>query len=168
MRHKEWIVVGEMLDKFKKCIQKDISDDTGPKISMMTSVQSNRSGIVANKNSMSIIDDESIVSMSDRIIQFGSHLFILRDKALDEIQDEGDFGTHKLINIKKRHLGKDVAGALYPIKLEDGSLKKNFVNFEISNFGVEEKGDLRDILASRNKDNQVTLDDHQDDVPDMV
>jgi replicative DNA helicase len=149
----EWIVVGEMLDKFKKCIQKDISDDTGPKISMMTSVQSNRSGIVANKNSMSIIDDESIVSMSDRIIQFGSHLFILRDKALDEIQDEGDFGTHKLINIKKRHLG---------------SLKKNFVNFEISNFGVEEKGDLRDILASRNKDNQVTLDDHQDDVPDMV
>lgn len=74
---------------------KEIVNDKGPCISMMTSVQSNRAGIVNNKQSANVVDDESIVSLSDRITQFSSHMFILRNKTTDELQTEKDL---ELIN----------------------------------------------------------------------
>ncbi|NVM34358.1 MAG: hypothetical protein HWN81_02105 [Candidatus Lokiarchaeota archaeon] len=144
----EWQIVGEMVDKFKRCVQKEILHDGEPIIPMITSVQSNRYGITNNRNAQNIVDDESIVSLSDRIIQFCTHMFILRNKTADEIEEEGGrFGTHKLINIKSRHLGQDVAGALEPVQIGD-SLRKNFVNLEFRNFNITECGDLRDIAHS--------------------
>lgn len=141
----EWQLVGEMVDKFKKCIQKEMRIDGKPIIPMITSVQSNRSGITNNRTAQNVIDDESIVSLSDRIIQFCSHMFILRKKTTDEIVAEGNqFGTHKLINIKSRHLGADLAGALEPVRIGD-TLRNNFINLEFKNFCITERGDLRDI-----------------------
>jgi replicative DNA helicase len=163
----EWQIVGEMVDKYKKCIQKDIKSDNGPCISMMTSVQSNRAGIVTNKMAANVTDDESIVSLSDRITQFSSHMFILRNKTFDELQNESGYGTHKFINVKARHLGKDIAGAINPVKMPDGSLKKNFVNLEIANFCVTEKGDLRDIVDSTSA-NATVAQDSNDNVPDLA
>jgi replicative DNA helicase len=143
----EWQLVGEMVDKFKKCIQKEMLVDNKPIIPMITSVQSNRSGITNNRNSQNIVDDESIVSLSDRIIQFCSHMFILRKKTTDEVQSEqNQFGSHKLINIKARHLGSDIAGALEPVLVGD-VLRNNFINLEFKNFAITEKGDLRDVIA---------------------
>lgn len=162
----EWQVVGEMVDKYKKCIQRDIQGDNGPCISMMTSVQSNRSGIVTNKTSANVTDDESIVSLSDRITQFSSHMFILRNKTLDEIQNEPNFGTHKFINVKARHLGKDIAGAINPVKMPDNTFKRNFVNLQIENFLVTEKGDLRDIVDSLSTTATLSQ-DGTDDVPEL-
>lgn len=162
----EWQVVGEMIDKYKKCIQRDIKNENGPCISMMTSVQSNKNGIVTNKLAANVVDDESIVSLSDRITQFSSHMFILRTKTLDELQNETGFGTHKLINIKARHLGKDIAGAINPVKMADGSLRKNFINLEIDNFLITERGDLRDIVDSLST-NATVSQDGTDDVPHM-
>jgi len=145
----EWQIVGEMVDKYKKCIQRDIlSEKKDPTISMITSVQSNRSGIVTNRNATSVVDDESIVSLSDRITQFSSHMFILRPKTNDELISEPDFGTHKLINVKARHLGKDIAGAINPVRMPDDTFRKNFINLEFNNFCITEKGDLRDIVNS--------------------
>jgi hypothetical protein len=161
----EWQVVGEMVDKFKKCIQKEILDDGEPIIPMITSVQSNRSGITNNRQSQNVIDDESIVSLSDRITQFCSHMFILRNKTADEIQNEGSsFGTHKLINVKARHLGEDIAGAVEPVRVGD-TLRKNFINLEFNNFCITEKGDLRDI--ARTLEGGADLEDTEpdDDIP---
>jgi hypothetical protein len=155
-----------MVDKYKRTIQRDIKSDKGPCISMMTSVQSNRAGIVTNKQASNVTDDESIVSLSDRITQFSSHMFILRNKTFDELQSEPGFGTHKLINVKARHLGKDIAGAINPIKMADNTLKKNFVNLEIANFCVNEKGDLRDIVDSLTATATVAK-DGGDDVPEL-
>ena len=146
----EWQTVGEMVDKFKKCIQKEILEEGNPVIPMITSVQSNRSGITTNRQSANIIDDESIVSLSDRITQFCSHMFILRQKTNDEVAEEGNqFGTHKLINVKARHLGKDIAGACEPVQVDD-NLRKNFINLSFRNFNITECGDLRDIVNFRN------------------
>jgi replicative DNA helicase len=162
----EWQVVGEMVDKFKKCIQKEILHDGNPIIPMITSVQSNRSGITNNRQAQNIIDDESIVSLSDRITQFCSHMFILRNKTVDEIESEGrSFGTHKLINVKARHLGKDIAGAVEPVRIGD-TLRKNFINLEFRNFSITEKGDLRDI--SRFLEGHMELDrNDNDDLPNF-
>jgi hypothetical protein len=144
----EWQIVGEMVDKFKKCVQKEILHEGEPIIPMITSVQSNRYGITNNRNAQNVVDDESIVSLSDRIIQFCSHMFILRSKTADEIEIEGsNFGTHKLVNIKSRHLGQDIAGALEPIQVGD-TLRKNFINLNFANFNITERGDLRDIVRS--------------------
>ena len=142
----EWQLVGEMVDKFKRCVQKEILFNNAPIIPMITSVQSNRSGITNNRNSQNVIDDESIVSLSDRITHFCSHMFILRNKTADEILNEGTrFGTHKLINAKSRHLGRDISGAVEPVRVGD-TLRKNFINLEFKNFCITERGDLRDIV----------------------
>ncbi|MAG59506.1 hypothetical protein CMO96_01825 [Candidatus Woesebacteria bacterium] len=142
----EWQVVGEMVDKFKALVQKEVCFEGDPKIAMITSVQSNRYGITTNRNADSIVDDESIVSLSDRITQFSSHLFSLRKKTLDEIQNEPTgFGTHKLICFKHRHLGPEVYRALQPIELPDGSKRQNYINLDIENFMITEKGDLQDM-----------------------
>ncbi len=164
----EWQVVGEMVDKYKKCIQRDIMGDSGPCVSMITSVQSNRSGITTNRNATNIVDDESIVSLSDRITQFSSHMFILRNKTADELQSERGFGTHKLINVKARHLGRDIAGAVNLVTMNDGTARKNFVNLECNNFYITEKGDLRDIINSQ--DSNSTVEDRNngtEDIPEL-
>lgn len=163
----EWQIVGEMVDKFKKCIQKEMLVDNKPIISMITSVQSNRTGITSNRNSANVVDDESIVSLSDRIIQFCSHMFILRKKTLDEVQDEGvQFGSHKLIPIKHRHLGKDIAGALEPVLVAD-TLRRNFINLEFKNFAITEKGDLRDIRAFNEGHEQLEETNTFNRIPDF-
>lgn len=164
----EWQVVGEMVDKYKKCIQRELKTDKGPHVSMWTSVQSNRAGIVSNRQSSNVVDDESIVSLSDRITHFASHLFVLRPKTADELQTEKGFGTHKLIPLKARHLGRDIDGAINPVKMPDGSLKKNFFNLEFNNFSISEKGDLRDVAESMDANSTLSNDSHgADDAPDF-
>lgn len=145
----EYQFFGEVTDKFKKLIQKDILFNNNPMISLFTSVQSNRSGIVSNKRPDQINDDESQVGGSDKIIQLATHLAILRKKTTDEILEDGEeFGTHKLIFRAARHLGKDTAGHLEPVKIGD-RLADNFINLEIKNFHITERGDLRDIADKK-------------------
>ena len=151
----EWQVVGEMVDKFKRLVQKDICFNNEPCIAMITSVQSNRYGITTNRNSDSIVEDESVVSLSDRITQFSSHLFLLRQKTTDEIADEDGFGTHKLVCLKYRHLGENVHRAMTPVRMPNGDLKRNYINLNFENFGVSECGDLQDRVNSLNNVNFI-------------
>jgi hypothetical protein len=147
----EWQVVGEMVDKMKKLIQRDILHEDKPVIALMTSVQSNRTGITNNRNSDSIVEDDSIVSLSDRITQFSSHLFSLRQKTLDELAEEQNlFGTHRLTCFKYRHLGEDVHRAINPVRMPNGTdLKRNFINLAFENFDISEVGDLQDMVNAQ-------------------
>tara|TARA_B100000941_G_scaffold290846_1_gene275216 strand:+ start:38 stop:1558 length:1521 start_codon:yes stop_codon:yes gene_type:complete len=147
----EWQVVGEMVDKFKRLVMKDIVFENEPMIAMLTSVQSNRTGIVGNRNSNNIIDDESIVSLSDRITQFSSHLFSLRKKTTDELENEPEeFGSHRLTCLKHRDLGKDVVRALSLVEMPDGTKVRNSINLDIVNFNIIDKGDMKDLSDSMN------------------
>ena len=155
-----WEVVGEMVDRFKKFVQRDITFNNRPTISMITSVQSNRTGITGNRNPDAIIDDESIVSLSDQITQFASHLFILRPRLPRELQIEPDCysrATHRLKCVKFRHLGEDRLRATEPVLIpaldENGEVagndraEANSIFLRMDNFGVEEVGDLRDMAS---------------------
>jgi replicative DNA helicase len=153
----EFQVVGEMVDKFKRLIQTDLVFDDEPIASMITSVQSNRSGITNNRRADSLVEDESIVSLSDRITQFSSHLFGLRQKTMDELAEEEGFGTHKLTCFKYRHLGENVHRAMQPVRLATGDLKRNFVNLNFENFMITEMGDLQDMVDSQ-VDAELTTD----------
>jgi len=159
----EWQVVGEMVDKFKRTIQKEILKDGEPIIPMITSVQSNRSGVVNNRRAENIVDDESIVSLSDRITQFCSHMFILRKKTLDEVDEEPNFGTHKLINVKARHLGKSYNRATEPVRMPDDSLKQNVVHLSMDAFTATEVGDQLDLANALGAQGELEEHGRQDD-----
>ena len=163
----EWQVVGEMVDKFKSLVQKDILYNNEPQIAMMTSVQSNRSGITQNRNAATIVEDESIVSLSDRITQFSSHLFSLRQRSTDEIAEHPDFGTHKLVCLKHRHLGSEYLRALQPVRLEDGSLSRNAIFLTFENFHISEVGDLQDLVDGMNTNANLNSNNEVDEVPEI-
>lgn len=146
-----WLQVGCMVDKFKQTIHRELAFDNKPCVAMLTSVQSNRLGITTNRGADAIVDDESVVSLSDNITQFCSHLFLLRQKVVEEIAEEGErFGSHKLICLKARHLGRDALRHINPVNMPDGQKKRNFINLEFKNFSVTERGDLQDIVDSMN------------------
>tara|TARA_Y100000310_G_C20593156_1_gene769156 strand:- start:424 stop:1437 length:1014 start_codon:yes stop_codon:yes gene_type:complete len=157
----EWELVGHMVQKFKDCIHAEIQHNGDPIIPMITSVQSNRQGIVNNRRAENIVDDESIFSLSDRIVQFASHAFILRKKTEDEMEEEPAFGTHKLKCVKFRHLGEDFAGAIHPVRMPDdlgGGLQQNYIHLDFNNFAFAEKGDLRDMVRYLDEDPRIRQD----------
>jgi hypothetical protein len=163
-----WESVGRMVDKFKQLIQKELCFNNKPAVAMLTSVQSNRLGITNNRNSENVVDDESIVSLSDQITQFCSHLFLLRQKTMDEIQSEPEnFGTHKLICLKYRWLGENVHRALQPVEMPDGSKKKNYLNLHIENFNISERGDLQDMVDHINSEGVGVLPGLGEEIPDL-
>jgi hypothetical protein len=94
-------------------------------------------------------------------------MFILRNKTADEIESEGErFGTHKLINVKARHLGSDIAGAVEPVRIDD-ALRKNSINLNFNNFNITERGDLRDIANMLNGEHELDTEGVQDEIPDF-
>jgi hypothetical protein len=112
-----------------------------------------------------IQNDESIVSLSDRIIQFCSHMFHLRPKVPEEIQAENSqFGTHVLESFKHRHLGQDIPRALNLVEKEDGSKVKNHINLDINNFTITEVGDFQDQVDAMNLDSEAVEDGDQMEV----
>jgi replicative DNA helicase len=162
-----WQQVASMVDKFKRCIHKELCFDGERPVAMISSVQSNRLGITTNRTSDNIVEDESVVSLSDGITQFCSHLFLLRKKILEEIQEEGGrFGTHKLINLKARHLGEDALSHIEPVTMPDGSKKNNFINLDFNNFCITEKGDLKDMIRAQSGDDiNLSEDDSDSSIP---
>ena len=138
--------IGEKIDKLKKLAE----EINAP---LITAMQMNRSG---ERGGGSLVDDSSAIALSDRLQWFASFVAIFRRKTLEEIAEDGqNFGTHKLIPLKTRFQGKDAAGHQDVIRrrLENGSFRweNNFLNFEVSNFNVEERGSLRHIISASNE-----------------
>ena len=154
------------MDKFKKTIQRDITFEGQPMISLITNVQANRMGTVGNRRAENLLDDEGVVSLTDRITQFSSHVFFLRPKTEDELQEDPQgFGEHKLILIKARHFGPEYHRALNWVDMPDGSKKRNFINLEFDNFKICDKGDLIDLLAAREGINSLVRDEDSEELP---
>ena len=163
----EWQIVGEMVDKFKRLIMKELVFENGPCVSMITSVQMNRQGTSRNRRTENIVEDETVISLSDRITQFCSHMFLLRSKEPDEIAADAGFGTHKLTSIKSRHLGQDPEGAIHPVRMEDGSLRSNYINLDFNNFNITERGDLRDMVEHLRVEGLTPEEDGGDHLPTL-
>lgn len=138
--------IGEKIDKLKK-----ISEEIG--CPLFTAMQMNRSGENFNRSAGEVTDDSSAIALSDRLQWFASYVGIFRRKTLDEIgRDTTNFGTHKLITLKSRFQGKSAAGHQDVLRrtMPNGDEKyvQNFINFDVNNFKVDEKGSLNDIIES--------------------
>lgn len=166
--------IGDKVDKLKKIAQEVNSP-------LITAMQLNRSGESHNRRASDVVDDASAISLSDRLQWFASFVAIFRRKTNDETAlDEGvqnpekgenKFGTHKLIPIKTRFQGKDAAGHqdIMMRTLEDGSKKycSNYLNFDVQNFGVKEKGSLAAVIEHQNSSYLVS-DKNSNDSPDLL
>jgi replicative DNA helicase len=134
--------IGEKIDKLKK-----LSEELN--VPILTAAQLNRSGENFNKSGGDFNDDSSAISLSDRLQWFASFVAIFRRKTLDEMALDGSsFGTHKLIPIKTRFQGKDAAGHIDRVRrvLPSGDevWVNNYLNYEVKNFSVSERGSARD------------------------
>ena len=144
----EYQLMGDKVDALKK-----LSEELDCPV--LTAVQSNRSGITTNRDVSELVDDESSIGISDRISWYASFVAILRRKVSEEIiLDSPESGTHKMIPLVSRWLGRDASGHsdLILRTFPDGKKKwiKNYINFNIENFKVEEKGSLRDSIIRQN------------------
>ena len=101
-------------------------------------------------------DDSTTVSISDRINMYVSFNAVFRKKMLEEIADHGtQFGTHLLKPFKtSRVQGKDnynVNSFVKTINPQGGKVvyKQNFINYEIKEYGLYEKGTLADVVKNQ-------------------
>ncbi len=127
---------------------------------IFSSCQLNRTAITENR------DDESAISMTDRLSWFANSVSIFRKKRPEELQEEGGlkFGTHKLIPVLTRFQGKD-ASILDFVKTIDHNgktrYKQNFINFEVSSFLLKEKGTLTDVVKDQQLNQNLQKDNKQ-------
>lgn len=96
-------------------------------------------------------DDSSAISISDRLQWFAAFVAIFRRKRPDEITEDGiEFGSHKLIPLATRFQGKNAPGHHDLVKIPTGKDKYkmaiNYLNFNVENFRIEERGSLRDVI----------------------
>ena len=149
-------------------------------VPIITAVQSNRTAENFNRRPGQAVNDSSAIAISDRIQWFCSFTAgftrkTIEEMALDEgistdeaedIQEGRDmnqlrFGTHKLTVYKSRFQGEDAPGHhdLVRRPMPDGSMRyeNNYINFNLSNFAVEERGSLEHIVR-RNAEQHAATD----------
>jgi len=140
--------LGEKVNKFK-----EISVEFN--FPFLTAIQLNRTGENLGKQSSEISDDSSSVAQSDRVMWFCTYLGIFRRKTPDEIAlDTEESGSHKLIEIAARYQGRDAAGHQDFLlrKFPDGKQRfvRNYINYNIQDFRIEERGSLKDSIYRQN------------------
>ena len=141
--------IGEKTDKLKR-IAEEID------CPIFTAVQINRSGENSGRKGVKMTDDSSVIAQSDRLMWFCTFLAIFRLKTNEEKEQDkgkneaGKFGTHKMIRLKGRYQGKDASGHTDGIErtMDDGTTEwqNNFINYQVENFQVTERGTLEDII----------------------
>lgn len=129
---KEYQEIGEKTDKLKKFVS------SLPRAALATSVQTNAQGNIA---------------MSQQIKWFANNVYILNRKSPEEIQEDGpENGTHKLVEVVTRNLGRDADQSKYfTVKTPDGRINavNNWINFDIRKFRVDELNTNKDVYTKK-------------------
>ena len=118
-------------------------------------------------------DDSTTIGGSDRINQYARFNSIFREKTLEEVSEHGtQFGTHLLMPIKtSRDEGQDSYNKNKNVKIIDHHTnkvryKRNFMNFEISEYALIEKGTYADVVRQNNL--QAALQSKKPDNGNMI
>lgn len=149
----DWQLMSQFAKDLKTLINNEIP------IPAWMSIQMNRLGITNNKKSSQVDDSENSMQI-DRVLHNASLGFLLRMKTTDELLEENAaFGQIKMIPVKHREiLGDDYQAAFKPVKILDGSWRKNYINLDMRNFYFTDHGDLNSMIAKLS--NQIKLNDN--------
>jgi len=137
-------LIGTKISKLK-----DLANDLS--LPIITSMQLNRMAESShNKNGDEV--DSGMISTSDRLSWFATFIgAFVKKSPISLMRDGVDYGTHKLVELHSRYQGRDAAGFNNLVsRTDENGVEKyvnNYINFNIENFKVEERGTLRDIVA---------------------
>jgi replicative DNA helicase len=143
---KEYIVVGQKVDQLKQLAQE-------LDCPIITAAQANRSG-EGRTDSSKIVEDGSVVGLSDMINTLSNGVWLLRKLTIDEKIKYGEDFTHTLKALYNRNLGRDLTGTnLVKYLDEKGKImyENNFIRVNMNGFKAEEKGDLRQYMADQGR-----------------
>lgn len=148
---KEYQAIGYYASDVKSLVTEEINGG------FMTFTQSNRTGISKGKKASEIVDNDSVISISDRIKDNCTTNFLMRFKVMEELaKEENKFGNILLKNLKTRDgLGRDFESFIRPIKLSNGQFAEDYFNLDYHNFYFKDKGLYSEML---NRLGQVTVD----------
>ena len=93
-------------------------------------------------------DDDSSLAESDYIQQLSTFVALIKKKTMDEKAEQpvDRFGTHALIPVKYRKLGKEGWRFENPVKINN-KYCSNWINLNFNNFRFEDFGDGRDVQS---------------------
>ncbi len=101
--------------------------------------------------------------MSKQLKWFCNFLAIFRRKTPEELSLDGDkFGTHRMTVTESRNQGADAMGHKDVVKNLEGKYEQMYINYEIKDFNVEEKGTLEDIISAKSEEIEV---EEEEDMP---
>jgi hypothetical protein len=138
---KEYMSIGYYTSDVKNLVTDEINGG------FMTFTQSNRMGISKGKKIEELQDNDSVISLSDRIKDNCTTNFLMRFKVMDELsREKNSFGNMVLKNLKTREgLGRDFESFIRPIKVGNGYVDDHF-NLDYHGFYFEDKGRHADML----------------------
>lgn len=144
----EYQIIGEKVNKLKKVAE-------SIKCPVLAPCQLNR-------DAENGVDDSRSIAQSDRISWFAGFVALLSKKTKEEMAEEGkDSGTHKLKPIFTRYGGEKLKHWFDYVKNTKGKYVRNFINFHIDDFRVEEKNTAEDMFEGMKENYE--LDDSQED-----
>lgn len=138
---KEYQSIGYYTSDVKSLVTSEI--DAG----FMTFTQSNRFGITKGRKASEIQDNDSVISLSDRIKDNCTSNFLMRYKVTEELaREKNAFGNVLLKCLKIREgLGHDYEMFARPIKTAAG-YADNYFNLDYHGFHYMDKGLFSDVL----------------------
>ena len=131
----EWQGVGYYVADVKSMVTDEID------ASFWTSTQANKVGITKGKKMSDIVDNDSVVGLSDRINHNATHALLLRYKVTEELaREKNSFGNvvAKVLKIRDG-LGIDYEQFMRPIKVGGGYVDNHF-NIDYHGFHYVDKG----------------------------
>lgn len=141
---KEYQSIGYYTSDVKNLVTDEINGG------FMTFTQSNRFGVSRGKKADEIIDNDSVISLSDRIKDNCTTNFLMRFKVPEELAREKNmFGNVVLKNLKTREgLGRDFEKFVRPIKLSNGQFAEDYFNLDYHGFYYQDKGLYSEMMAN--------------------
>jgi len=141
---KEYMSIGYYTSDVKSLVTEEINGG------FMTFTQSNRYGISKGKKVEDIVDNDSVVSISDRIKDNCTTNFLMRFKVTEELaQQKNAFGNIALKSLKTRDgLGRDFESFIRPIKLSNGQYTEDYFNLDYHGFHYVDKGLCSQMLET--------------------
>lgn len=139
---KEYQEIGYYTSAVKSLVTEEI--DAG----FLTFAQTNRFGVSKGKKAEDIVDNDSIISLSDRIKDNCTSVLLMRYKVMQELAAEKNAFGNVLIKVSKIRdgLGRDYETFVRPIKLAKG-YADNYFNLDYHGFHYKDMGLFSDVCA---------------------
>lgn len=140
---KEYMTIGYYTSDVKSLVTDEINGG------FMTFTQSNRLGISKGKKVEELQDNDSVISLSDRIKDNCTTNFLMRFKVMEELaREKNAYGNIVLKNLKTREgLGREFESFIRPIKVGNG-YADNYFNLDYHGFYYRDKGLYSEMLEN--------------------